>query len=215
VPGRSYRLRIETVAGQPLGSMGPPLIICTEQAAAESLGDAVFEASGGWRWPKVRRIRFTFNLEQDGKLLVSASHDCNLRAGTDTVRCNDKTVTVNLRQPGDCADARAAFARWVSDSFWLLAPLRLREPGVRVRPVGEDSLEVSFDNAGPAVAGTYVFQIDRRTNLPRACRFVTAAGEETTATWERYRRVGGLTLSTEHNLSGQRIFFTDISVETD
>ena len=39
---------------------------------------------------------------------------------------------VNLAEPASDEDAKAAYARWVNDSYWLLAPLKLKHRGVNV-----------------------------------------------------------------------------------
>ena len=93
-------------------------------ADAQRLAQEVWKASGGENWPKVKEIRFTFIVEQDGQQLAKAEHHWNVAAGTDHVKWKGKEVTVNLAAPAADEDGKAAYARWVNDSYWLLAPLR-------------------------------------------------------------------------------------------
>ena len=111
------------------------LLVClTMLAAAPATGDdaamklahEVMKASGGDKWAKVKRIGFTFNvIDKDGKPAMGAKHDWDLRAGTDTVTWKDKTVTVKLMDKNDEGDAKAAYQRWVNDTYWLMMPLKL------------------------------------------------------------------------------------------
>src|SRR5437879_279123 len=91
-----------------------------DEKSAQQLADAVIKASGGDVWPRVKAIDFTFNVAQGEKQLMSAQHNWDVQAQTDTVTWNGKTVTVNLREPDSDADAKAAFQRWTNDSYWLL-----------------------------------------------------------------------------------------------
>ena len=101
-------------------------------AKAQQLAKEVWKASGGENWPKVKELRFTFIVEQDGKQLASAEHHWNVAAGTDRVKWKGKDVTVNLAAPAQDEDGKAAYARWVNDSYWLLAPLKVLDPGVKL-----------------------------------------------------------------------------------
>ena len=96
---------------------------------AASLAEAVWKASGGENWPQVKTIDFTFVVEKDGKTLAKAEHHWDVAAQTDRVKWKGQDVTVNLADPGTSDDAKAAYARWVNDSYWLLAPLKLKDKG--------------------------------------------------------------------------------------
>jgi hypothetical protein len=65
-------------------------------STAEAIADAVIKASGGDNWSKVNKIHFTFNVEQDGKQLMSATHEWDVAKGTDTVTWEGKTATVKF-----------------------------------------------------------------------------------------------------------------------
>ena len=46
---------------------------------------------------------------------------------------NEKTRESNLGAPGTDEDSKTAYGRWVNDSYWLLAPLKVRDPGVHTK----------------------------------------------------------------------------------
>ena len=88
---------------------------------------------------------------------MQAEHHWDVAAQTDRVKWKDKDVTVNLAEPGQDADAKAAYARWVNDSYWLLCPLKLRDRGLKVTSEGtkkmdgapREVLRLEFDRVGP------------------------------------------------------------------
>jgi hypothetical protein len=183
---------------------------------ADALAEAVMQASGAAVWPKVTRIRFTFGGRNH--------HDWDVRNMTDTVTWTDqagatKTVTVNILNPGDDPDARAAFARWTNDTYWLLAPLKLKDPGV-IRtlkaPAEIDGtmhwvLNLSFQGVGLTPNDQYDLYIDPQTYLVRAWDFIRD-GRRNRHTWEGYRNFNGLMLSTEHDTGRGKLLLSDIEV---
>ncbi len=163
------------------------------------LAAELWKASGGENWDKVKQIDFTFAVEQEGKRLFAAQHSWNVAAGTDTVKWTDKqgkdhNVTVNLAAPPPDGEAKDAYARWVNDSYWLLAPLKIRDKGVKVEATGPkdlngvslETIQLSFENVGLTPTDRYVFYIDPQTKLPRAWDYIPQTGEGLQATWEKY-----------------------------
>jgi len=194
----------------------------------QQLATDLWKASGGENWAKVREVRFTFVVEQEGKPLFSAQHVWNVAAGTDQVKWKDKQgkdhqVTANLFAPPSDDEGKAAYARWVNDSYWLLAPLKIRDRGVKVEMGGLKDLNgvtcetarLKFDNVGLTPTDQYVFYIDPKTKLPRAWDYIPQSGTGMQATWEKFQSFGGLNLATEHNFDGKTIKLTDIKVVTD
>lgn len=189
---------------------------------AQRLADAVVHASGIEALPKITHLRFTFNVSRDGKTLVSAAHDWDMPNHTDTVTWNAKTVTVNIKNPGDSPDQKAAFQRWTNDSYWLLAPLKLKDPGVILTSLGKkeldgetyDVLHLQFENVGLTSHDQYDFYIDPKTSLPARWTYMPTENKHVTGTWEDYKVVGGLKLATNHQFGGSRVFFTNLSAET-
>src|SRR5438105_6747592 len=171
-----------------------------DENAARQVADSVVKASGGDVWPRVKTIDFTFNVGQGEKQLSSVQHHWDLQAQTDTVTWGGKTVTVNLRAPGSDADAKAAFQRWTNDSYWLLAPLKLRDPGVHLADKGDQQvegktyrvLEVSFESVGLTPKDKYNLYIDLEAVLVARWDYMPSPEKKMSATWEGYQDFNGL-----------------------
>jgi hypothetical protein len=193
----------------------------------QQLATDLWKASGGEDWAKVKEVHFTFVVENEGKPLFSAQHVWNVPAGTDEVKWKDKQgkdhqVTANLATPASDGEEKTAYGRWVNDSYWLLAPLKIRDRGVKVEAGGPkelngviyETLRLSFDQVGLTPTDHYVFYLDPLTKLPHAWDYIPKSGEGMQATWEKYQTFGGLNLATEHNFNGKTIRLADIKVVT-
>jgi hypothetical protein len=200
------------------------LLRATGDEAAMKLAGEVVQAGGGNNWGKVSRLQFTFNvIDENGKTVLSAKHDWNVRKGTDTVTWNGKTVTVDLSGKHDEGDAHAAYARWTNDSYWLLAPIKLLDGGVKLQSKGEqtvegkkyDVLHVSFEHVGMTPGDQYNLYIDPDSHLVQRWDYMPAPDKKTSGTWEDYQQFGPLKLATKHQFGSKQINFTDVSAETD
>jgi hypothetical protein len=209
------------------------VLLVADARAEEAAGNLppiatdLWKASGGDNWSTIKEIDFNFVVEQDGKPLFTAAHRWDLAAGTDSVKWKDKQgeqhdVMTNLTKPAPDGPEKDAYARWVNDSYWLLAPLKIRDQGVKVEAGGPkdlngtslETINLSFGNVGLTPTDRYVFYIDPQTKLPKAWDYIPASGNGLQATWEKFQNFGGLNLATEHNFSGKTIRLTDIKVMT-
>jgi hypothetical protein len=189
---------------------------------AQHLADAVVKASGIDAWPTISHLRFTFNVADNGKTLMSAEHDWDVPNHKDTVTWGGKTVTVDTKTPGDSPEQKAAFQRWTNDSYWLLAPLKLKDPGVLLSYDGTrqvdgktyEVLHMKFDAVGLTSHDQYDLYIDPATWLLARWTYRPAPDKQTSGTWEDYQDVAGLKLATNHHFGGKRVFFTNVTATT-
>lgn len=200
--------------------------LCATAWAADpqQLADAVIKASGGENWPKVKGLDFTFNVEGDGKLLFEAKHKWDLVKNTDEVTWNGKTVTVDMNDAEKpSGDKMEAFKRWTNDSYWLLAPLKLRDKGTHLADGGEMTikgktykvLHLSFGKVGLTSGDQYDLYIDPETNLVRFWKYMPASHKPVHGTWDDYKDFNGLKLCTSHLFGNKHIFFTGVKVISD
>jgi len=206
-----------------------PIAGAAEEASgkAEQLTMDLWKASGGDNWDKVNEMHFTFVVEQGGKQLFKAQHLWNVAKGTDEVKWTDKEgkdhqVTANLLTPPSDEEGKTAYARWVNDSYWLMAPLKIRDRGVKVEAEGMkdfngvqcETVRLKFENVGLTPTDQYIFYIDPKTKLPMAWDYIPESGKGMQTTWEKFQSFGGLNLATEHNFGDKTIKLTDIKVVT-
>jgi len=193
-----------------------------DSESGASLANAVWKASGGENWPNVKTIDFTFAVEKEGKTVASVKHHWDVAAQTDRVQWKGKDVTVNLAEPGTEEDAKAAYARWVNDSYWLLAPLKLKDHGTNVGAEGtkqmdgaeREVLRLSFGKVGLTPNDQYLLYIDPKTRLVSSWDYMPEPGKSMHATWEDYQKSGGLTLATDHQMGEARIRILGLKVTT-
>lgn len=203
-----------------LAAGAAPVVGQAPDDKAQQLAKDVWKASGGENWGQVKTVDFTFIVEQDGKQLASAAHHWDVAAGSDRVQWKGKDVTVNLAAPGQDEEGKAAYARWVNDSYWLLAPLKVLDPGVKLTSEGPkesegaqcETLRLSFGQVGLTPSDQYLLYIDPQTKLVRAWDYMPDGETTMHGTWEKYQPFGGLQLATEHNFGGKMIRFADVKV---
>jgi hypothetical protein len=189
----------------------PASLLATDNSAkAEQLAQDVWKASGGEQWPNVKAIDFTFAVEKDGKTVMQAEHHWDVAAQTDRVKWKDKDATVNLADPAQDENSKAAYARWVNDSYWLLSPLKLRDRGLKVESEGTkemdgakcEVLRLSFERVGLTPNDQYRLYINPATKRVVSWDYMPKPGETMHGTWEDYQQAGGLTLATDHKMDG-------------
>ena len=200
-----------------------PLGAAENSSDGKQLAQAVWGASGGANWDDVKTIDFTFAVEKNGKTVAKAQHHWDVAAQTDEVKWKGKDVTVNLANPAQDKDAKAAYARWVNDSYWLLAPLKLRDRGVTVTSEGTkevngekcEVLHLSFGQVGLTPTDQYRLYIDPASKLVRSWDYIPKDGKGMSGSWEDYKKSGGLMLATNHKMDGGvQIKMLDLKVTT-
>lgn len=197
-----------------LGSVAALLVIgawadAEAETSAEQLAEKTWRASGGENWSNVKTIDFTFTVIKGGKTVGSVEHHWDVPAQTDQVKWKGKDVTVNLAEPGSDEDSKAAYARWVNDSYWLVAPLKLKERGVKVADGGNKEMDgkkcqvlhLSFEQVGLTPKDQYNWYIDPDTGLMTSWDYMPGPGKMEHMTWSDYQKSGGLTLATNHSMN--------------
>jgi len=187
------------------------------------LADAVWKACGGENWGNIKTIDFTFAVEKGGKTVASVDHHWDVPAQTDRVKWKGKDVTVDLANPASDEDAKAAYARWVNDSYWLLAPLKLKDRGVNPTDEGTKEMDgakrevlgLSFGQVGLTPNDRYNLYIDPKTKLVTSWDYMPEPGKKMHVTWSDYQKSGGLTLATDHaSDGGTRVRILNLKVTT-
>ncbi|MFO8233523.1 MAG: hypothetical protein R6U20_12780 [Longimonas sp.] len=164
-------------------------------SSADSLALRVYEAHGGSAWEQAPYVRFDFAVEQGDEEAVVARHLWNRTTGQYRVEwTNEDTDWVALldlhsdEEPpvgqvfeegqevvGSAAEEplQQAYQRYINDTYWLLAPLKVLDSGVNrsletTEAFGEenedDVLHLTFGDVGLTPGDRYWMRIDSETN---------------------------------------------------
>lgn len=191
-----YRLLAVTVLGLFLtlslsnSTEAQPREIPTLSTTADSVAYQVYEALGGPEaWNSLQYLRFTFAVEDEGNRQPVAHHLWNRDTGDYRVEWSsgegDTTFVVlfnvNSREGSAYADGvevssertsemlDQAYRRYINDTYWMLAPVKLLDEGVNRTYLPDSSsaetavLHLNFGDVGLTPGDEYWHYIDRET----------------------------------------------------
>ena len=213
-------------------------------ARATAIADRVMDALGGKAaWDATRFLRFGFGSEREGKF-VGRTHTWDKWTGRYRVEGQTREgdpfvvlMNVNTREGSawlkgrklEGAELKAQLERgygmWVNDTYWLLMPYKMRDPGVVLAYDGEekgasgavyDKVKLTFDNVGLTPRDAYWVWVNRDTGLVDRWDFVLKgeAAPPTTFTWTGWKKYGGIMLAGErvNPAENRKILLPDIAV---
>jgi len=215
-----------------VAAASPPHPMGRADAKAAAVARSMDEAMGGQStWESVPYVRFDFVVVREGKELVRFRHWWDKRNGRDRVEGPDDkgrnvTSIVNLSDrkgksftaglaDKDSANVQMGYERWVNDSYWLMMPFKLRDPGtilkydgVKKGPGGVewDVLELTFESGvGLTPKDHYWLYVNRNTHLMDKWDYLLQDMKPPaqSATWEEWIKSGPVRLSTLHRFEGK------------
>jgi hypothetical protein len=203
-------------------------------AKADAVGKELIAALGGQgSWEKARQFEFTFVVEREGKTVARFDHAWDRYTGDYRVTGTDKTgapfavyFNVNSKQgkaflngkPADGEEQQkllqSGYGRFINDSYWLLAPWKIFDPGVHLNYDGEkpcpdggtcDVLKLSFEDVGLTPKDIYWLWITRDGRHMVQWQYVLNGAQEeaTTAIWKNWQTFSGVSLSLEKPIVGK------------
>jgi hypothetical protein len=203
-------------------------------AKADAVGHELIAAMGGeGAWEKARQFQFDFVVVKSGKDVARFSHAWDRYTGDYCLKGIDKAgapyvvyfnvntkagqaFVNNVAVEGAEKDKRieGAYGRFINDTYWLLAPWKIFDPGVHRAYEGEkpcpgggtcDVLKLSFDNVGMTPKDVYWLWITRDGRHMVQWQYVLGGAAEppTTAAWTDWQKMGGLMLSLDKPMSGE------------
>ena len=191
---------------QPTAAM-PPL-----ETRADSLSMRAYEAMGTPEaWASLPYLRFDFGAERDGTRQVSRRHLWDRRSGDYRLEWTggrDSVYTalfnVNTRDgqvylngtPLDAAaneeQLQSAYRGFINDTYWLMAPVKMLDPGVQRSYVADSSdaehdvVHLAFDNVGLTPGDQYWMYVNRETGRVDRWAFRLQSGNEGNFEWVDY-----------------------------
>jgi hypothetical protein len=223
-----------------------------DDAKAMAVADAVMKAGGGAdAWAAVKYIRFSFVVERDGKTLVTRTHYWDRVGNRHRIEGTDKEgksvvcVSYLPAKEGVCSvgdkvvmDDEAKpyvereYGQWINDTYWLLMPYKMKDPGVHLKLDGEakvganvyDKVLLTFEDVGMTPKDRYWAFVNRKTHVMDRWEYVLqddkgqpGTGEPEMWEWKGWNRYGGVMLATDRiSKDGKtKILFKDVAVFDD
>jgi hypothetical protein len=218
---------------QPVGGDDAPVFNAAgSDQLAMDIADEVMTALGGRKaWDDTRYIRWTFFGRRT--LLWDKFNDM-VRIEMKGPSGGPVVLIVNLTTregvgyrdgveiPGDDGEiiVNNAVKMWINDSYWLVMPYKLKDPGVTLRWVrtymGDDGhpfdvIQLTYDKVGETPQNKYHVHIDRTSGLVTKWEFFRDAHDDAPllgTPWTDWKRYGGIMLSSGRGEMG----LTDIAV---
>lgn len=199
------------------------------------LADQVMEAMGGRKaWDTSRYFQWTFfgNRKhvwdkQEDKVRIESPSDTTL------VIMNIKDKQGRAFKNGEALAGDAAQALlekgyrwWVNDSYWLVMPFKLKDSGVTLKYIGQDTtqtgemsevISMSFEGVGVTPENKYHVYISNDDRLVKQWDFYGKATDEKPrfqSAWPEYKKYGDLLLS-GGQIAGRKLSDIEVSQSTD
>lgn len=207
-------------------------------APARALAARTLEAMGGQQaWDATHFLRFTFagaRTHYWDRATGRHRLDGTTREGQHyTVLHNVQDRLGRVWLDGDEVEGHTAeewldraYEAWINDTYWLLMPYKLLDPGTHLSYGGNEEfagrecevLHLAFGGVGLTPGDRYTVYVDAKTGLVAGWAYVLESfepGQPPTAwTWGQWHRYGGILLASERKMVGsdRELPLADIAV---
>ena len=210
-------------------------------AKAVAIADQVMTALGGKKqWDALPGLRWTFGAMLGDSVRSARRHAWDKMTGrhrVDGVNRQGQSYTL-IHTLGDSTSGMAwvngnpiegdslkkliqrANALWVNDTYWMLMPYKLRDPGVTLKYAGDttmagmtfDRLALSFDHVGLTPGDHYWVYVNRADHRVERWEMVLEGDQPPPVayTWEGWEQHDGLWFPTAHKRDSTDIFTNKI-----
>jgi hypothetical protein len=189
--------------------------------AAVELADSIMVAMGGWKnWQDTRYISWNFfgfrNLvwdKHEQRARIESLRD-SITYVVDLENLSGKVwVKGQLITEPDSLSKMLQKARsiWINDSYWLVMPFKLKDTGVTLKYLGEDTLmtgqrcnllQLTFEKVGDTPQNKYHVFVDIADNLVKQWAYFSNATQDSAnfvRPWDNYKRYGKILLSADRS----------------
>jgi plasmid maintenance system killer protein len=187
------------------------------EPAAIKIADEVMEAMGGldnWNntqfitWSFFGRRKHTWD-KKTGNIRIEVPSDSmiylmNVKNMTGKIRKGTEEITHPDSLQKYLAQGKSM---WINDSYWLVMPFKLKDPGVTLKYLGEmanqagrmsDVLELTFKKVGDTPDNKYHVMVDKETRLVNEWSFFSHWSDTEPRfimPWQDYKEYGNILLS--------------------
>jgi hypothetical protein len=206
---------------------------------AIQVADQVMKALGGReRWDALPGLRWTFQTATGDTLRPPRRHTWDKHAGLHRVEGQGREgpYVIVHHMDGSAGQAwmngtpiegdsltrlmKRAMSLWINDTYWMLMPYKLRDPGVHLKYDGEareghevyDRLALSFENVGDTPGDRYWVYVNRRNHRVEKWAYVLQGTSPPPQvwTWEGWEEHGGLWFPTVHRNGARTVYTRDV-----
>jgi hypothetical protein len=207
---------------------------------AARVADRVMQKLGGrMRWNALEGLRWTFQSSSGDTMRPGRRHSWDKRTGWHRVEGRNRQgqTFVLIEKLGGAAGmawvdgqkiegdslrklVTRAHSLWTNDTYWMLMPYKLRDPGVKLAYDGEaredgkvyDRLALSFDRVGETPGDRYWVFVNRANDRIEQWEYVLE--DQLTPperwSWEGWERHDGLWFPTVHRQGDVAVYTHDI-----
>ena len=211
-------------------------------AHAVAIANQVMQALGGAdRWNRLRGLRWTWEVSVNDTVKASRHHSWDKRDGWHRVegqnRAGHKFLFIERLgsnqgmawmdgQPiiGDSLSKLVSHAKsmWTNDTYWMLMPYKLRDPGVTLRDAGEahegaktyDKIALSFDHVGETPGDHYWIYVNRANHRIEKWDMILEGDQPPaqTWTWDDWVQKDGLWFPTAHRQDHETVYTRGVEI---
>jgi hypothetical protein len=206
---------------------------------ALAVADAMIQALGGQAaWDSTHFIHFTFNGRRThtwdkwtGRHRVEGqTKDHEPYVVLDNIVTHQGTAYVNGKQiEGELAKQMVdnAYAAWVNDTYWLLMPYKIKDPGVNLSYAGEDQIDgkaydklaLTFGQVGLTPGDHYWVWINRDSHLMDRWAYLLQDQPRDAAPtawlwqgWQPYDKIQLAPMRVQPGASDKKLVLSDLQV---
>lgn len=187
------------------------------------LADSIMAAMGGREsWDKARFISWNFFGRRDltwdkhtGRVRIEIPKDSiiflvNINSGEGRARMKGTEIT----EPDSLKKLMArAKSIWINDSYWLVMPFKMKDSGVTLKYMGQDTvlnnrfnvLELRFNQVGDTPDNKYRVYVGIQDKLVKYWAYYNNAKQDTAnfmRPWDNYKTYNGVLLSADRSDDG-------------
>ncbi len=193
----------------------------TSDAKAITLADEVMEAMGGQeKWEDLQYISWNFFKARDlvwdkknNRVRIEVKRDSSIYLlNMNTMEGKVWRNGTAMSQP-DSVNKYLKFAKnmWINDSYWLVMPFKLKDPGVSLKYLRSDTtqagapaevVQLTFNEVGNTPNNKYEVYIDQKDKLIKQWAFYSKAEQEKPSAiwpWDNYKPYNGVLLSSDRS----------------
>ncbi|MBB6609849.1 hypothetical protein H7F15_02255 [Pontibacter sp. Tf4] len=199
-------------------SVAAPATALAQDAKAQAVAQRALKNMGGKKgWDNTRFIAWSFRDQYqvwDKKQDKFRWEKDSLVVILDTRTKNGKVYAAG-KEITDAGEKRKlldqAYALWINNSYWLVMPFKLQDPGVHLKYLGEgktmdgavaNMLEMTFDHVGLTPENKYHLWVDKKTGLVTQWAYYKDFHDKKptfTRRWSDYKPYGTIMLASDRS----------------